>query len=92
MTIVYRAPGVIACSFTDCTGSGVVGKRTYYWEFSRMWGPLFTRKDGRELDPQPSVRSNAWKAFEAWHQQLKDDMVEAAQLARLPPSGATKHE
>jgi len=73
VTIVARGPGFIACSFTDCKGSGVIGKRTYYWDFSDRFGPLFTRADGRELDPQPGIRSNAWKAFEAWHKELRDD-------------------
>jgi len=75
VTIVARAPGLIACSFTDCAGSGVYRGKTYYWEFSERFGPLFTNKDGRELDPQPGIRSHAWSAFEVWLKELYGDRV-----------------
>jgi hypothetical protein len=60
----------IACSFHTASGSGGYGGRTYYWDFSDMFGPLFTDSEGVEIDPQPGVRSHAFKAFEIWHKEL----------------------
>lgn len=67
MTIVVRGPGVIACSFTDSHGSGMVGNREYFWDFSEQFGPLFTDRHGREYKRQPGIRTHAWIAFERWH-------------------------
>lgn len=58
------------CSFTQATGTGEVNGRKYYWDFSERFGPLFTDKDGEPLDRQPGIRSNAWRAFDAWHKEL----------------------
>lgn len=58
-------------SWHTASGSGGFGGRTYYWDFSDMFGPLFTDKDGRELKRQPGVRSHAFKAFEIWHRELQ---------------------
>jgi len=71
MTIVMHGPGVIACSFTDCQGSGEVNGRTYHWDFSERFGPLFTTAKGRELKTQPGVKTYAWIAFERWLAQRK---------------------
>lgn len=66
---VYRAPGVIACSFTDGVGHSPNGR--HHWEFSKMFGPTFTTKDGRILEKQPSVHSAAWRAFEDWYRAMR---------------------
>ncbi len=58
------------CSFHTASGSGGYGGKTYYWDFSEMFGPLFTDKDGNELKHQPGPRSYAFKAFEIWHREL----------------------
>lgn len=70
MSIVAKGPGVIACSFHTASGSGGFGGKIFYWDFSEMFGPLFTDKDGRELKKQPGIRSYAWKAFDIWHKEL----------------------
>ena len=87
---VARGPGFIICSFADLNGAGVYKGKTYYWEFSRMFGPTFTRKDGEFLKRQPGPRSNAWKCWEAWYEQLEADQIEAGQIARLPDQGSEK--
>jgi hypothetical protein len=61
---------VIVCSFHTASGSGGYGGKTYYWDFSEMFGPWFTDKHGKELKKQPGGRSHAFKAFEIWHKEL----------------------
>ena len=60
----------IVCSFHTASGSGGFGGRTYYWDFSEQFGPLFTDERGHELSNQPGPRSHAFKAFELWHKEL----------------------
>lgn len=71
-----KLPGgvcVIVDSFTEATGSAKVGARTFYWDFSAMFGPLFTTAEGEPLKNQPGTRSRAWKAFEDWHKELNEE-------------------
>lgn len=71
----YHCGPISLCSFH--TASGTDGK--HYWDFSVEFGPVFTDKDGRELQKQPRPGSAAWKAFELWHVELK---AERAALRR----------
>jgi hypothetical protein len=75
MKIVARGPGFIACSSHSCSGSGEYRGKTYHWDFSDRFGPLFTTKDGGDIDPQPGIRSHAWAAFEVWLKELYGDQV-----------------
>jgi hypothetical protein len=55
------------CSFYEATGECLIGNRTWRWEFSSMFGPLFV--DGRGVplkDQQLSERHPVWPHFEAW--------------------------
>jgi hypothetical protein len=61
----------IACSFHTASGSGGYGGKTYYWDFSEMFGPLFTDAEGNEIEPQPGVRSHAFKAFSLWLEEMQ---------------------
>ena len=45
--------------------------KTYYFDFSEMYGPLFLNKKGEVLDKQPGPRSNAFKAFNQWYDGYK---------------------
>jgi hypothetical protein len=71
MTIVAQGPGFVACSFTDAVGSSANGR--HHWEFSMMFGPLFTTKDGTVLKQQPQPGSAAWSAFEEWQKELRQE-------------------
>jgi len=64
------AYGVRICSFTTATGSGTVRGKTYHWDFSEMFGPLFTTTKGEPMRTQPKG-GPAWEAFEAWHREYK---------------------
>lgn len=77
MKTVYRAPGIIVSSSHTASGSGGYGGRDYYWDFSDMFGPLFTDKDGNELRNQPGVKSHAFKAFLIWHDELLKERGQA---------------
>lgn len=61
---------VFVDSWHTASGTGGYGGKTFYWDFSDMFGPLFTDAEGRELKRQPGPRSYAWKAFEIWHKEL----------------------
>lgn len=73
----YHCGPISICSFH--TASGTDGR--YCWDFSEMFGPTFTDKDGRELQKQPRPGTRAWTAFEQWHRELKS---ERAALRRGP--------
>ena len=60
----------ICTSFHTASGSGGYGGKTYYWDFSDRFGPLFTNEQGEEITPQPGPRSHAFKAFSVWHAEL----------------------
>jgi hypothetical protein len=62
-------PSLHLCSFHTASGSS--GR--YHWDFSELFGPLFTDARGRPLENQPSPRSAAWAAFEQWHRELKTE-------------------
>ena len=62
--------GVRICTFTTATGSGTVNGKTYYWDFSEQFGPLFTTKKGEPCRTQPKGGA-AWRAFEKWHAEYK---------------------
>lgn len=68
-----HGPGFIITSFTDAEGEAVVNGKTVRWEFSDMFGPTFVNADGEPLKNQPGVRSAAWKAFERWHKELREE-------------------
>lgn len=79
-------PDGTACivdSFTTAGGAAKVGARTFYWDFSEMFGPLFTTAEGEPLKNQPGIRSGAWKAFEAWHHEIKEERELAMRSRRL---------
>jgi len=61
------------CSFHTASGCGEVNGKTFYWDFSEMFGPWFTDKSGKELSKQPGTSSNAYKAFNAWLDELKKE-------------------
>lgn len=87
MTIIYRAPGVIACSFTDETVKiELAGKRPVYFDFSERFGPLFLDSRGRELRNQPGPRTWAWECFEMWHRAY----LERRRSPPSPPSQETR--
>lgn len=66
-------PGLILTSFTDAQGEAIVNGKTIRWEFSDMFGPTFVDSEGEPLEKQPGVRSAAWKAFEVWHKELREE-------------------
>ena len=69
MTIVARGHGFIACSFSDETVKWErSGRKPVYFDFSEMFGPLFTNADGKPLknQPIPTPRSRHWQAFDEW--------------------------
>lgn len=60
----------IVCSYADATGEGVVGGKTWRWEYSERFGPLFIGKNGMPLENQPkSERHPGWEAFYDWHEE-----------------------
>lgn len=66
--------GVRICSFHDADGDGVdYNGRTWRWEFSRLFGPLFVDQRGSPLRVQPGERSPAWKVFERWYEKWRAD-------------------
>lgn len=70
MTLVYHAPSIHVCSFTDTdTISSPNGR--HHWDFSWRFGPLFTDKAGRPLKNQPKVTSAKWAAFQTWFDEWK---------------------
>lgn len=71
MKCEHVGPNIIITSHCDLTGSAVVRGKTVYWEHSEMFGPSFTDKDGEILTRQPGPRSAAWKAWQAWYDELK---------------------
>lgn len=73
----------IVDSFTQCSGTGGYGGRTYYWDFSEMFGPLFTDEHGEPLTHQPGPRSHAFKAFDIWHKELLAEKSSAMAGRRL---------
>jgi hypothetical protein len=76
MSKIMKLPGGVNCivdSFVEATGTAKVGARTFYWDFSDMFGPLFTTAEGEPLKNQPGPRSRAWKTFEEWHKELKEE-------------------
>ncbi len=85
MKRLVTAPGVIAESHCMVTGSAVVNGKTVYWEFSPMFGPSFTDSEGEILDCQPGPRSAAWKAWQAWYEELCNDTNEARRIGMLEP-------
>jgi hypothetical protein len=55
------------CSFYNAEGSAKIGNRTWRWEFSDQFGPLFVDDRGVPLkDQQLSERHPVWRHFEAW--------------------------
>lgn len=64
------AYGVRVCCFHDADGESRCGR--WRWEFSKMFGPTFVRKNGEPLKNQPEPREPprhqhpAWVAFEEW--------------------------
>lgn len=62
-------------SWHTASGSGQVGKRVYYWDFSDMFGPTFTDKEGEPLEKQP-MRGPAWTAFKIWHRDLLQERAD----------------
>jgi len=75
MKCEHAGPDIIITSFCDLTGSTVVKGKTIFWEHSDMFGPSFTDKDGEILAKQPGPRSAAWKAYEAWYDELAREGV-----------------
>ena len=73
------------CSFHTASGCGDVNGKTFYWDFSDMFGPWFTDKDGTELRKQPGPRSNA---FNAWFDELKKERT--AITCPPPPTDAQR--
>lgn len=70
MTIIARGPGFVACSFTDAEVKWErPGRRPVYFEFSEMFGPIFTDRTGRVLEKQPQPGSTKWAAFDEWHRE-----------------------
>jgi hypothetical protein len=60
--------GVPICSFHDADGRGTdINGRTWRWEFSRQFGPLFVNPQGKPLKAQPAENSPAWGAFNKWY-------------------------
>jgi hypothetical protein len=62
----------------DAWGAGpfkiTVGKSTYRFEDSDMFGPVLIDKDGEPKDEQPGQRSPFWRAHALWrHQGRKVD-------------------
>lgn len=78
---ILSAPGVIAHTSATVTGTGVYKGKTYHWEFNPMFGPSFTDAEGEILDRQPGTRSHAWKAWEAWFDELNADTDAAREMA-----------
>lgn len=76
-------------SFHTASGHGEVNGKTYYWDFSEMFGPWFTDKDGNELSRQPGPRSHAFKAFNAWLDELKKEKtaITCPPFPTEPPHG-----
>jgi hypothetical protein len=70
MTIVYRSPGVIACSFVD-TNVVVSPNGKHRWEFSWRFGPLFVDKRGDPLKNQPMPGTARWGAFQTWYDEWR---------------------
>lgn len=67
--------GFILDSFTDCEGSCVIAGKTWRWEFSALFGPLFVTAQGEPLKNQPGPRHPVWKRFEEWHNELRAEQV-----------------
>lgn len=78
------------CSFHTASGHAKVGARTFYWDFSEQFGPLFTTMKGEPLKNQPSVRSGAFRAFEKWHKELLAERELAMRMARLSENREAK--
>lgn len=56
------------CSFINEANVLVkFGKRTYCFDFSERFGPLFLDIHGEPLRNQPQPRTKAWQAFKIWH-------------------------
>lgn len=60
-------PKVFLDSFTTDIVSGIDKHgRMVNFEFSPMFGPLFTNAEGEPLKRQPGIRSAAWAVFNEW--------------------------
>lgn len=71
----FRIGHIHVDSFHDASGSGVVDGKTYHWDFSERFGPLFTDAGGKELKVQPGPRTKAFRAFQRWHDELKQEQL-----------------
>ncbi|MCC6486429.1 MAG: hypothetical protein IT364_02935 [Candidatus Hydrogenedentes bacterium] len=63
-----KGPAIVCCFSHHFNVVANYKGRNYVFDFSPMFGPLFLdRVDGDPLDPQPSIRTRAWKAFQEWY-------------------------
>lgn len=69
--VVMGGTVAIVDSFVDAIDSVVTaGGKRYYFEFSEMFGPSLTDREGNILKRQPmSANHPFWKPFEVWNQQ-----------------------
>lgn len=67
--------GVRICCFNTSSGEGVDRNgRTWRWDFSPQFGPVFIDKHGRPLKAQPVSENHVvWPVFNAWYAKLKQD-------------------
>ena len=56
------------CSHSIFLGEGTdINGKKWKWEFNRMFGPIFLRKDDEPLKNQPiSENHPVWEVFEKW--------------------------
>lgn len=68
------AYGWRVCCFVEAEGEGMdINGRTWRWEFSRQFGPVFIdKRNGDPLDVQPAEKSPAWPVFERWLAERKN--------------------
>jgi hypothetical protein len=59
------------CSHALWIGEGEHNGKSWRWEFSKYFGPLFLKKDGEPLKKQPiSENHPAWIVFNKWENKL----------------------
>lgn len=70
--------GIRICSFHETDGEGVdVNGRTWRWEFSSQFGPLFVDTRGNPIKIQPPEKSPAWPVFQCWYDQRSTQQRES---------------
>jgi hypothetical protein len=63
---IYPPPGSV-----DVVEVKTIYGKTWKFEFSERFGPLFIRPDDMPYVNQPKVTSAAWAAFEDWLDEQK---------------------